>query len=434
MSLHIMMLTTKYTWLYRGFGALGCGLVILGIFLPWAAVTAGKIGPFSEGDAPSGWDMAYSQKNIGSSVNVAGAIFVTIFVMLAFAGIGLAVMLLGRNGASFSYFLISTSVFFLIFMLFLLPYVQQYIPSPEVPGGGQQVPSDINSTRALIQEWKDLKMAPLGGFYLSFAGAILAYVGSRLIVNDSARLVNYRKYAALLAQAHADGKVTTDEEGLLAKERELLKISRDEQVYLIRKTVPDPGLQERLIAMHDKPLDIEKILRAREFETYRRSLARAHSAGMPGQEVSDLLSIEREGLGISEADHDAIMKELTASGELMVPETKSDGPGPLLSMTPLPDRAPATPPPSVKVFSMPEPPSSERPSPGPPEPPVPPPAKPQEQLPSPPQKVSLLSGPGPLEPPKRVRCNKCGEMLPINTDERPLQLVCPGCGAAGTLK
>jgi len=482
------MLTTKYTWLHRGLGALGCGLVIIGIFLPWAAITAGKIGPFSQGDTPTGWDMAYSQKNIGSSVNVAGAIFMAIFMMLIFAGIGAVIMLAGRNGASFSYFLISTSVFFLVFMLFLLPFVQQSIPNPEdTSQTNQTIPDNLNDTSNMIQEWKDLKMNPLGGFYLSFAGAILAYVGSRLIVSDTARIINYRKYSALLAQAHADGKVTTDEEAILAKEREILKISREEQIYLIRKTVADPAMQERLIQMHDTPVDIEKILRTREFDTYKRSLIRAWSPGKLSQDASDILMIQREGLSISEKDHDAILNELIESGQIVMvgPMTgitggafptspmKEPDAGPLIppplpeeapSATARPSLAPIGPLPVPKLYSPPQPTQPDRPASGPSASLLSPPERSSDQMPVS-QKVSLLSGVDPSasawdrpppssappaapmtlppvpapektspEPMKRVKCSKCGELIPINTDERPLQLVCPKCGFSGMLK
>lgn len=145
------MLATKYTWLYRGFGALGCGLVILGIFLPWATISAGKIGPFGPGDTPTGWDLAYSQKNMGNIVNIGGAVFIAVFIMLLFAGIGVVVMLMGRDGASFSYFLISTSVFFLVFMLILLPFAQQSIPTPSGTSGGTELlPGDLNNTSTMI--------------------------------------------------------------------------------------------------------------------------------------------------------------------------------------------------------------------------------------------------------------------------------------------
>jgi hypothetical protein len=471
--LSVIMLTTKYTWLYRGFGALGCGLVILGIFLPWATISAGKIGPFGPGDTPTGWDMAYSQKNIGSSVNVAGAVFIVVFMMLLFAAIGVLVMLLGRDGASFSYFLISTSVFLLLFMIILLPYAQQSIPMPSGSSGGTgELPGDLNNTSSMVQQWKDLKLNPLGGFYLSLAGSILAYVGSRMIVADTARIANYRKLAALLAQAHADGKVTTDEEALLAKERELLKISREEQIYIIRKTVPDPALQERLIRMHDKPVDVEKILRTREFDTYKRSLVRAYGPGKLGQEASDMLVIMREGLSISDTDHEAMLDELIQSGQVVVvgsigraktdeaPATADGSPGagqysppPILGaepsdgglfppapVSPHPAAAPspqASLPPSPGSLSSP--PSSSSPSASPvPTPPIPvpklytPPQGPMEQAPPPPQKQSLLSGP--VDPLKRVKCTRCGELIPINTEERPIQLICPKCGFSGTLK
>lgn len=452
------MLTTRYTWLYRGLGAMGCGLVMLGIFLPWATITAGKIGPFGEGDSPSGWEMAYSQKNVGSSVNIAGAIFTTIFIMIIFAGIGMAIMLIGRNGASFSYFLISTCVFFLIFMLFLLPYVQQYIPNtPDTSGVGPQDPS-LNNTRNMIQEWKDLKMAPLGGFYLSFGGAILAYVGSRLIVADSARIVSYRKYAALLSQAHADGRVTTDEEALLAKERELSRISKEEHIYIIRQTVPDRGLQDRLIEMHDKPLDIEKILRSREFDTYKRSLVRAYGSGKLGQEASDMLAIQREGLSISDADHDAMMGELVENGAIVIPEprvtTAASPPGypgisllpeptvpfpePALASSPLIAPAPSpraktdqNHPETMTQASIPQPvppsgssqptapPGSPGPVTGPPMPPAPPAIPPTERTGA---------------PSKNVKCGHCGALIPLYTNDRPLPIKCQKCGAAGTLK
>jgi DNA-directed RNA polymerase subunit RPC12/RpoP len=477
-------------------------MVIIGIFLPWAAITAGKIGPFSQDDTPTGWDMAYSQKNIGSSVNIAGAIFIGVFMMLIFAAIGTFIMLAGRDGASFSYFLISTSVFFLIFMLFLLPYIQQSIPNPgDASQTNESIPDNLNNTRNMVQDWKDLKMNPLGGFYLSFAGAIIAYVGSRLIVADTARIINYRKYSALLAQAHADGKVTTDEEALLAKEREILKISREEQIYLIRKTVADPALQERLIQMHDRPVDIEKILRDREFQTYKKSLIRAWSQGTPGQDASDIIMIQREGLAISEKDHDTILNELIESGQIVVagsmtgittqaypPSPKEEpGAGSLFPPPPpdeepsevvrpssavvqpssavaRPSPAPMGPPPVPKLYSPPQPSHSVRPASGPSAALLSTPERSSGQMPAP-QKVSLLSAenpatpawdqhtpssipaPEPISPPqvpapersspepmKRVKCSKCGELIPINTEERPIQLVCPKCGFTGMLK
>jgi len=488
------MLTTKYTWIYRGAGALGCGLVLLGIFLPWATISAGGIGPFGAGDTPTGWDMAYSQKNIGSSINIAGAVFVGVFMMVLFAVIGLIVMLIGRDGASFSYFLISTSVFFLVFMLILLPYAQQSIPLPSGPSGGTDgLSGELNNTSSMVQQWKALKLNPLGGFYLSFAGAIMAYVGSRMIVSDTARIGNYRKFAAMLAQAHADGKVTTDEEALLAKEREILKISREEQIYIIRKTVPDPAMQERLIQMHDKPVDVEKILRTREFETYKKSLVRAYGPGTPSQEAQDMLKIQREGLSISEKDHDAMLDELIQSGQVVIAgslsRARTDGAAspdgelfpqspyltpptpPVSSMGPplppqttassartsppappatsstarsasFPAPAPAsTPPqsPSATPATHSSSPSPAVPAAGPdssPQIPVPmlytPPEGSARQSPPPSQPQSLLSGP--VEPKKMVKCTRCGELIPITTDERPIQLICPKCGFSGMLR
>ena len=472
--LSVFMLTTKYTWLYRGFGALGCGLVILGIFLPWATISAGKIGPFGTGDTPTGWDLAYSQKNIGGSVNIGGAVFIGVFMLLLFAGIGAIVMLMGRDGASFSYFLISTSVFFLLFMCILLPYAQQSIPMPSGSSGGTEgLPGDLNNTTSMVQQWKDLKLNPLGGFYLSFAGSILAYVGSRMIVSDTARIANYRKLSAMLAQSHADGKVTVDEEALLAKERELLKISREEQIYIIRKTVPDPALQERLIKMHDKPVDVEKILRTREFDTYKRALVHAYGQGKLDQGASDMLEIMREGLSISDKDHDAMLNELVQGGQVAIvgsmaraapdeapstavssfgagqyfpppipgAEPSEDGMGPIPQPAPSPHparvAAPAPSSTSAGTVMSPIPPASSSAGPVPsPSIPVPklysPPEGPAGQAPQPSQKQSLLSGP--VEPLKRVKCTRCGELIPITTDERPIQLICPRCGFSGLLR
>ena len=127
------MLATKYTYLYRGMGALGCGLVLLGIFLPWASVTDGKIGPFPAGSEPSGWDLAYKQQMSGSNLKIGGIIFSAVFGMVIFAVIALAAYGFGRDCTSFCYFLISSSIFFLVFMLAILPFAQQAIPVPADP-------------------------------------------------------------------------------------------------------------------------------------------------------------------------------------------------------------------------------------------------------------------------------------------------------------
>jgi len=324
----------------------------------------------------------------------------------------------------------------------------------------------------MVQQWKELKLNPLGGFYLSLAGSILAYVGSRMIVSDTARTVNYRKLAAMLAQSHADGKVTVDEEALLAKERELLKISREEQIYIIRKTVPDQALQERLIQMHDKPVDVEKILRTREFDTYKKAVVHAYGQGKLDSEASDMLTILREGLSISDKDHDAMLDELIQSGLVVIAGSMSRAkpddspaiadnsfsagaysPPPVpgaepsggwtgqipqaASSPPAPFPSPASSSPSTSPVQSPYSPSS--PSAGPASsPPIPvpklytPPQGQGGQAPPPPQKQSLLSGP--VEPLKRVKCTRCGELIPITTDERPIQLICPKCGFSGMLK
>lgn len=462
------MLTTKNTYLYRGLGALGCGLVLLGIFLPWAAVTDGKIGPFPTGTAPSGWDLAYKQQMSGSSLNIGGAIFAAVFGMVIFAIIGLVAYGLGRDCTSFCYFLISSSVFFLIFMLAILPSVQQGIPVPADqftpekqaqlntlnatdPAEGSRQFSELiklQEERDTVLQWKNLKLVPQAGFIISFAGSVLAYVGARLVNSDNTRLENWRKYQAILSQVHADGKVTTDEAAILAKERQMLRLSKEDHELIIRRTVADPGMQNRLLAMHDAPIDIEQVLRAREFETYKRSLVQAHADGRVTQDESDLLRTQREGLGITDADHEAMMNELIDSGEIVVsgPAPKArDPPAPARpasqappsgppqptaqAQTPLPSkpvlysepsvqRAPAEPGPSAPVSLL----SSTVPgqSAPPPPPPVPPPIPPPE---------------GPSKTPlKNVKCTKCGETIPIFTEDRPLELVCPKCGFKGMLR
>ncbi len=463
------MLTTKYTYIYRAMGALGCGLVLIGIFLPWAAVTAGKIGPFPTGSEASGWDLAYKQQLSGSTLNIGGAIFATVFVMMIFAVIGLVVMAAGRNGSSFCYFLIASSVFFLLFMIALLPYVQQMIPVPADPftPEKQQALDQLNQTdpaagsqqysemmkvveeRNTILQWKDLKMVPQFGFYMSLAGSVIAYVLSRLIVADSARLDNWRKYQVLLAQVHADGKVTVDEENILIKERQMLGISKPEHELIIRKTVPDPALQQKLMAMHDAPIDIEHVLRTREFDTYKKSLVQAYADGKLTQDEADLLRTQREGLGITEADHEAMLEELVMSGAVVLSGPRPSKPGA---------------PPERTDISQPG--SSVPPLPGGPCPPVPtagpqltplpsrpilysapPTGKGSVPEPGPAGLVSLLTSapaaaPPPIPPPepqssqpvKKVKCTRCGETMPISTEDRPLELVCPKCGFKGTLR
>ncbi|MGQ9583511.1 MAG: hypothetical protein ACUVV6_08390, partial [Thermoplasmatota archaeon] len=330
------MLTTKRTYLYRGLGALACGLVVLGVMLPWAAITDGRIGPFGAGSSPSGWDMAATQKNLGSSLNIASVIFASVLGVLIFAVLGMITLALGRNGVGYGYFLTTTAVFFLVFMLAALPYVQESIPVPEDPltpekraeieavnatdpARGSELYSEavkLQEDREKVLEWKNLKMVPQLGLYLTLAGSVLTYVFARLIVSDSAKLANYKRYAALLSQVHADRKVTKDEAELLARERQLLNISQEEHEHIIRGTVEDPATQQRLLEMHAHPIDVERVLRDREFDAYRRALVQAHMDGKVTEDEAELLRVQREALGITDADHEAILRELVESGEV----------------------------------------------------------------------------------------------------------------------
>ena len=486
------MLTTKYTYVYRAMGALGCGLVLLGIFLPWASITDGRIGPFPAGTAPSGWDLAYKQQMSGPTLNIGGIIFGAVFGMVIFAIMGLVGYGLGRDCTSFCYFLISSSVFFLLFMLLLLPMVQQGIPVPPDPftperqaqlallnatdpaEGSRQYTEmmTLNEQRETVLQWKNLRMVPHIGFIITFAGSVLAYAGAKLVNADNLRLANWRKYQTLLSQVHADGKVTTDEAAILARERQLLKISREEHEAIIRRTVADPGAQQRLLAMHDAPIDVENVLRTREFETYKRSLVQAHLDGKVTHDESELLRTQREGLGISEADHEAMMNELIESGRIVMsgpvskPKTvpaqsqtvqASPASAPPAASPPAPGaRPPPVPPPMESPSPAPRP-ESPSPSAGPGETPLPPrpvlyappPTGQRSADPGPSGRVSLLSpglpgqqAPPPVSPPegapkeplKRVKCTKCGETIPIFTMDRPLELVCPKCGFRGMLR
>ena len=503
-SLDYAMLTTKNTYIYRGLGALGCGLVLLGIFLPWAAITDGKIGPFPSGAAPSGWDLAYKQQLSGSTLNIGGAIFSAVFGMIIFAILGIIVMANGRNGASFGYFLIASSVFFLVFMLALLPYVQQSIPAPPDPmspdklaaldalnatdpAEGSRQWAELNKLdeqRETVLQWKNLTMVPQAGFAISLIGAVMGYVFARFIVADAARLENFRKYQTLLTQVHSDGKVTTDEAAILARERQMLKISQAEHEFIIRHAVTDAAAQQRFLAMHNAPIDVEHVMRSREFDTYKRSLVQAYKDGRLTQDESDLLRTQREGLGITEADHDAMLEELVMSGEITISTPKNQGPpiappvparegGPSAqsskSAPPPPPKTPAVaamptsempqlPPPATPLPSKPtlyaSPSPAARPEPGPKAPvsllsaapgpaPPPPPPVPVQPAPAPepsgpgsaalPPSIPPPEGP-PKEPVKRVKCTKCGETIPIYTEDRPLELVCPKCGFRGMLR
>jgi len=536
------MLTTKYTYLYRLMGALGCGLVLMGMMLPYASVDAGKIGGFSTGTSASGWDLAMSSLNsgaMGGNVNPASAMFIALVMVMIFAGIGLFIMILGRNGVSFGYFLISTTAFFLITVMVLVPYIQAGINVPASPfTTDKQTELDaLNATdpeagsrlyaqmmqveeqRNSILEWKNLKLVPQIGCYICLVGSILAYVFAKLIVSDSAKVENYTKYAHILGQVHKDGKVTTDEAGILTKERYLLHISKEEHEYVIRKTVEDKALQDRLIAMHEAPIDIEKFMRQREFDTYKRSLIQAWKDGILTKDEEALLKAERDGLGISDEDHESMSNELIERGMIkpggvresdvagdddededigMPTPTTVKGPapaaaapggpgalpagGPLSGLMiapvggPAPPPKPGAPPAATDPFAKPpsgpatmappQGPPAPAPAPGAPRPPVAgPPPPPQPITGIPPANLGMAHGPGappapqPVPPPgqpgapgpvaptisgqgspgdkvplKTVRCSKCGATIPIYSEERPLQITCPGCKFSGTLK
>lgn len=201
-----------------------------------------------------------------------------------------------------------------------------------------------------------------------------------------------------------------------------------------------------------------------------------------------MLGIMREGLSISDTDHDAMLDELIQNGQVVIAGSMgrarsdeapaaADGslgagqypPPPILGAEPsygggFPP-APVSPPPAAALSPQASPSASPVPT-----PPIPapklytPPQGPAEQAPPPSQKQSLLSGP--VEPLKRVipppaeaggvsrisphpippradalnapakfvKCTRCGELIPISTEERPIQLICPKCGFSGTLK
>jgi DNA-directed RNA polymerase subunit RPC12/RpoP len=60
----------------------------------------------------------------------------------------------------------------------------------------------------------------------------------------------------------------------------------------------------------------------------------------------------------------------------------------------------------------------------------------------PPDVSEESSGPPPIPPPeepskvpvKKVKCTRCGELIPVYTEDRPLELLCPKCGFKGTLR
>jgi rubrerythrin len=43
-------------------------------------------------------------------------------------------------------------------------------------------------------------------------------------------------------------------------------------------------------------------------------------------------------------------------------------------------------------------------------------------------------GAGESKPLARLRCKVCGTVIPIYTNDRPLEIECPGCGRGGILK
>ena len=51
-----------------------------------------------------------------------------------------------------------------------------------------------------------------------------------------------------------------------------------------------------------------------------------------------------------------------------------------------------------------------------------------------PKATSQADVPGDTTPLARLRCKVCETIIPIFTEERPLQIVCPNCGKGGVLK
>ncbi len=422
------MLVTKYTYLYRAIATVGFLLAIGAIFAPWIAIESGQVGDFGDGATPTGWQLVNLNLSGPFEQNLFGYLFVGLWVVLVVGALGAILAVVGRDPRGMGAYVAMLAIGYLVLMLFLLPTIQATIPLP--PDGCtpeqrqaiadaladgdsataqrlQQACDALNLNRERVLTVKETRLLPTFGAFLAVAGGVVAFIGGRLVARDTEKIGRMRTYHELLVEAHKDGRITVEEEDLLAVQRRIYGINRDEHETVLRHMFPEQHAFEDAVYMHQNPIDVDRLLLERNLQDYGVYAAQAYRKGAPSAEEREMLAVIRSTLNISRHDHEMILANLAAEGKIPpAPRgTMREGHGGWMA----PEGA------SPAATAAIEP---------------PPPARPLGRAAAAPPAVAP-----PLAPtPKRVKCPNCKGPIEVASEERPLPLNCPSCGHSGMLR
>jgi hypothetical protein len=324
-----MHITTKYTYVYRLIGIIGCVLVLASLIMPWVTISVGSLQGFDEGSSPTGWQLANLDKGGAWDENIMGYLFMIVYSFVILPPVGIIFLAIGKDARGIGYYLIIMSIFFLLLLLLMLPVIQESIPTPPNPYNElTQEEIDLLTPeqkkamdeqivhRDKIINMKKLKFTPSIGVILAVAGAIVTYVGARLVLKDTERLADMYNYYVLLVEAHKGGRITKEEEDLLAAQRKLYKVTRQEHEMLLHRMYPEQKDFENAVYMHDHPVDMDRMIIEKSLQDYEVFVAQAMGHGEPTKEELQMLEVIRRTLNISMDDHYMVVEYLKADGRI----------------------------------------------------------------------------------------------------------------------
>ena len=324
-----MRITTKYTYVYRLIGIIGCILVLASLIMPWVTISVGTLQGYGENSAPTGWQLANLDKGGAWDENIMGYLFMIVYSFVILPPIGIIFLAIGKDARGIGYYLIIMSIFFLLLLLLMLPVIQESIPTPPDPYGEltqeerDLLTSEQNKSlgeqmihREKILNMKRLKFVPSIGVILAVAGSIVSYVGARLVLKDTERLGEIYNYYVLLVEAHKGQRITKEEEDLLAAQRKLHKVTRQEHEMLLHRMYPQQADFESAVYMHDHPVDMDRMIIEKSLQDYEVFVAQAMGHGEPTKEELQMLEVIRRTLNISMDDHYMVVEYLKADGRI----------------------------------------------------------------------------------------------------------------------
>ena len=335
------MITTKNTYMYRVIGVVGAALILLGVFLPWVTIDAGKLESFDTGAAPSGWQLVNLPKDFSANMNIIAFLFVFVYILIIGSIIAMIMIGIGSDGQPSTGMALFLIIFYLLIALFLLPMVQSAIPVPSDPYEGvtdedlaimreqmsaeeyQARIDEMNMMKAKhdqVMEMKEVRFGLQYGLILCLIGSITGYAGARLVNSDTAKRINLEKYRMLLVEAHKDGRITKEVADLLGQQRRMFGISKDDHEYVLLDIFPDPKEHQIAVQQHLHPLDMDRIIMEKRLQEYEIFLIQAYRKGEPTREEAEMLFTIRRTQGISVEDHNMVLNILIQDGRIPHPD------------------------------------------------------------------------------------------------------------------